>query len=73
MVVVVNAGLIDLKMASPVEMPEDAPSEAHVFKKSAIDSGNALFLRVHQNHSLHANQDLFHTGWRIVAGVGTEL
>ena len=71
--VVADVGLINLEVAALVKMAENAPSEAHLFKKRAIDSGDVLFLRIHQHHSLHADQDLFHMRWRVVAGIGTKL
>ena len=71
--IVADIGLINLEMASPIEMAENAPSEAYFLKKSAIDSGNVLVLRIYQDHSLHADQYLLDMRWRVVAGIGTEL
>jgi len=41
-----------------VQVPQYAPAEADIFLKRAINSGNAISVRVNQNVPLHAGENL---------------
>src|SRR6266404_4210742 len=72
-VVVSHIGLVDQKMAAAVQVAEDAPAEAHLSKKGAVDVGDMLLLRVNQNYALHAGKNLLYSRRRIVLWVGTKF
>src|SRR5208337_2074494 len=64
---------MNYKAAAAIEVSENAPAEADFLEERAVNAGNAVSDGVDQHVALHSGQDLFHTRWRLEAGIGPEL
>src|SRR6266540_5462917 len=54
-------------------MAENSPTKTDIFFQSAVNLRKAYSVRINQQMTAHAGQDLFHSGRRLVIGIGAEV